>query len=59
MKVIDTSAKSVMTYSHSNSEELIDLKETVKMQEHQVQSIGEGFQSFVKEIDTLREIIGE
>jgi methyl-accepting chemotaxis protein len=59
MKVIDTSAKSVMTYSHSNSEELIDLKETVKMQEHQVHSIGEGFQSFVKEIDTLREIIGE
>jgi len=48
-----------MTYSHSNSEELIDLRETVKMQEKQIQSIGDGFQSFVKEIVTLREIIGE
>jgi len=59
MKVIDTSARTVMTYSHGNSEELIDLRETVKMQEKQIQSIGDGFQSFVKEIDTLREIIGE
>lgn len=59
MKVIDTSARSVLEYSHRNSEELMDLKETVKLQERQIQSIGDGFQIFVKEVDSLKEIIGE
>jgi methyl-accepting chemotaxis protein len=57
MKVIDSSAKSVLSYSHSNSEELVQLKESVKMQEQQIQSIGDSFHDFVKEIDALKEII--
>lgn len=59
MKNIDNSAKAVLVYSHTNTEALLDLRETVNRQEKEIQSIGDGFQEFVKEIDGLREIIEE
>lgn len=59
IKYIDGGAKSILSYSHDNAGSLVELRDSVKEQEDRIQSVGDGVQSFLSDVDDLKSIINE